>query len=283
MIRFTFASLGKFESLGFRLGGSGLGNILFPWARSIVYAKKNKLKRIQTTWPTLKIGPIIRKERDKRMYVNLFTGVDGISGINKFFLLNFSKNVKLFKGMDNLFDSFIHEQVFVKNELLSIINPYHIKMANRFNSNSIAVHIRMGDFQIPKGEDLLRNSIWNYRLPLQWYVAIIEKIRAVSNLPIYIFSDADNNEIKDILKLDNCYRADFGSSISDMIAISNSKLLIASASTFSMWASFLGQIPTLWFPGQMRQNLINDVNVFEGEIDYNDNLNDKLINIISNA
>ena len=49
-MKYTFASLGYLESIGIRLGGAGLGNILFPWATSIVYAKKHKLIRIQTTW-----------------------------------------------------------------------------------------------------------------------------------------------------------------------------------------------------------------------------------------
>ena len=29
-MKYTFASLGKMESIGVRLGGAGLGNILFP-------------------------------------------------------------------------------------------------------------------------------------------------------------------------------------------------------------------------------------------------------------
>ena len=90
MIKYTFASLGKLESIGLRVGGAGLGNILIPWATALVYAKKHKLLRIQTTWRTIKLGTFIRKERDKRMYLDLFTREEGVSGIRKFFLLNFS-------------------------------------------------------------------------------------------------------------------------------------------------------------------------------------------------
>ena len=45
-MKYTFVSLGKIESLGVRLGGAGLGNILFPWATSSVYAKKHNMIRI---------------------------------------------------------------------------------------------------------------------------------------------------------------------------------------------------------------------------------------------
>jgi len=55
-----------------------------------------------------------------------------------------------------------------------------------------------------------------------------------------------------------------------MIALSTAKVLVSSASTFSMWASFLGQMPTIWFPGQLRQKLLLNKNLFEGELDYND-------------
>ena len=44
-MKYTFVSLGRLESIGVRLGGAGLGNILFPWARAIVYAKNNNLQR----------------------------------------------------------------------------------------------------------------------------------------------------------------------------------------------------------------------------------------------
>ena len=35
-MKYSFVSLGKLESFGIRLGGAGLGNILFPWATAIV-------------------------------------------------------------------------------------------------------------------------------------------------------------------------------------------------------------------------------------------------------
>jgi hypothetical protein len=281
-MKYTFVSLGKLESLGVRLGGAGLGNIMFPWATALVYAKNNNLKSIQTTWKNLKFGTFIRKERDNRMYMDLFSETAGISGFKKFFLLNFSKNIKVFSGMHDLFEPFKSDQSFVKSELLKIINPYHIKKAKQFNSNSIAIHIRMGDFTNPINEKVLRNGAWNYRLPIKWYISLIEKVQKESNLPIYIFSDAEDCELKEILAYENCNRAYFGSAISDMLALSTCKVLISSASTFSMWASFLGQMPTIWFPGQMRQTLILENSKFEGEVDYDDNLPSSIIKEMKN-
>ena len=281
-MKYTFVSLGKLESLGIRLGGAGLGNIMFPWATALVYSKKHNLKRIQTTWRNIKFGTFIRKERDKRMYLDLFSETDGISGIKKFFLLNFSNNIKVFSGMSDLFEPFKNDHFFVKSELLKIINPLHIKRSEEFDGNSIAFHIRMGDFANASNEKVLRNGAWNYRLPIKWYISIIEKIQKESNLPIYIFSDAEDFELEEILVYDNCNRAYFGSAISDLLALSNCKVLISSSSTFSMWASFLGQMPTVGFPGQMRQKLIFEYSKFEGAVDYKDNLPSSIIAELKN-
>ena len=68
-----------------------------------------------------------------------------------------------------------------------------------------------------------------------------------------------------------------------MLALSRCKVLVSSASTFSMWASFLGQMPTIWFPGQMRQKLIINDKLFEGEMDYNDPLPTSIIQLLNNA
>ena len=120
-MKYTFASLGKLESLGVRLGGAGLGNIMFPWATALVYAKNNNLQIIQTTWKNLKFGTFIRKERDKRMYMNLFSETDGISGFKKFFLLKFSNNIKVFSGMNDLFEPFKKSKFLLNLSCLKLL------------------------------------------------------------------------------------------------------------------------------------------------------------------
>ena len=201
-MKYTFASLGKLESFGFRIGGAGLGNILFPWARAIVYAKEHNLIRVQTTWRGLKFGTFIRSERDKRLYFDLFTGRDGVSGIRKFLLLNFSNSVKVFSGMNNLFEPFQHQHTFVRSELLKIVNPFHIKKANIFPVDSVAIHIRMGDFRIPKNENILRQGGWNYRLPGDDGVLGKTSINLINDENPFGLDPQDPNSKDDILVMD---------------------------------------------------------------------------------
>jgi len=290
---FVFAKLSYFDSLGLRLGGPGLGNLLFPWARSVVFANKYNIKRINTTWPTLKIGPILRGEKDKRFYSDLFIENQNIGGIKKFLLLNFSKHIEesnkesifnktnfylprvvIFKGMEGLFKPILNERDIVSKELLNIVAPIHKQKILNHNKKAINVHIRMGDFANPPSEEFLRKGHWNYRLPLKWYISIINKIRKSINydMPVNVFSDGKDDELKEILQLPNVKRCYYGSAISDMLALSKGVVLIASASTFSQWASYLGQIPTIWYPGVHRHKLFINKDIFEGEIDYNDQI-----------
>lgn len=279
-MKYVFVSLGFMESFGFRLGGAGLGNILFPWARSLVYAKIHDSTNIKTTWLSVKAGTVLRSENDKRFYSDIFTNETGIYGIRKFLLLNFSNKIKYFSGMEGLFSDFVDEQEYIKQKLLSMTNPSYIQSAKKYPADGVGVHIRLGDFSEDHKEKKLRDKAWNYRIPIDWYIDMLEKVCRVKHMPIYIFSDGDNSELSKILALPNVYRVHYGSSISDMLALSNSKLLISSASTFSMWASFLGQIPTIWFPGQHRQRLISNKQIFEGELDYDSELPKSLIDFI---
>ena len=292
---YTFASFRRGESFGLRLGGPGLGNLLFPWSRAVVFAKKHNLKRINSTWRTLKLGPIIRGERDKRFYTDLFKENE-IGGLKKTILLNFAKKVDekdaeealrthslwprviVFKGLENSFYPVLNDHETVKRELLKIVSPRHKEAADKFEKNGISVHIRMGDFTIPPNEDVIRAGKWNYRLPIKWYANVIENIRKTTGkeVRVNIFSDGTDEELREVLKLPNTHRCFYGSAISDLLALSESPILIASASTFSMWASYLGRMPTIWFPGTHRVKMFKKDESFEDTLDYNQPISDRL-------
>ena len=84
------------HDLGFvRLGGAGLGNILFAYARAAVFAREHDCQLIWPTWPSIKLGPILRREADKRFYNDLFSNQSGhIGGLKKMWLLLTRTRVK---------------------------------------------------------------------------------------------------------------------------------------------------------------------------------------------
>lgn len=292
---YVFSKLSKLDCMGVRLGGAGLGNILFPWARAVIYAEKNNLLKINTTWRSLKVGPLLRGELDTRGYSDLFDD-NNISGIKKFILLVFGKRILekysegsilegnrwpilvIFTGMKNQMQDILHDSQIVKKELINITRKKNLEEIEVFDGKGISIHIRMGDFYTPASEDEIRAGKTNCRLPIEWYISVIEKIRTNvgHDVQVNVFSDGTDDELRKIMLLKNIKRHYYGSAIADMLALSKSEVLIVSNSTFSLWASYLGRMPTIWFPGTLREKLY-DNEIFEGEIDYTDDIPKKLL------
>jgi hypothetical protein len=284
--------LSKWDFSFFRFLGPGLGNLLFPWARFILATQKCGLTPISPTWLQIKLGPILRKETDKRFYFNLFKKKpEEISGIKKLMvLLKYSlvtedyveylksgiisqqNNIKIivFTGLSDYFNSIITEHASLHDELLKITRDEHKKGLTFDFRKSMSVHIRLGDFKGSKAT------------PFQWYITMLHKLRAElgRDWPIYIFSDGTDKELMPVMRLPNTTRLTFGSSLADLLALSKAHLLIGSAgSTFSQWASFLGRMPVIWPKGSLTQHLYYDNPLLEIECAQEEKLPEDFISI----
>lgn len=251
----------------FRLIGPGLGNLLFPWARALVYAEDTGAKLLAPTWPQMKIGTLIRREFDSRTYSNLFSpDKNMIGGLKRIYKLSFGKRISEtqahlartdeiveFRGMGELFAPLSGRHGLIRERLMNITRPEHLAGANYNFGRSITLHVRLGDFQAVS-ESQIRSGRTNSRIPASWYTGIIEKIRKELNetIPVYLFSDGTDAELEEIYKIGGVKRLNFGSAIADIWALSSSNVFVASGSTFSMWGSYLGQMPALWYPGQYK-------------------------------
>lgn len=264
---FVFAQLSKIDLYFTRLFGSGLGNILFPWARSVVSARKYGLQLIVPTWLNLRVGSIIRKENDLRFYSDLFINANNdISGFKKIFiLLSFKKiqenkldqfnvhdkGVVIFTGMQGFFQPIINDYKYINTQLVQMTSPKHLLGLSYDFSNSISLHVRLGDFKEGK-----------QTTPISWFVDIVNLVRknfSQSKMKVYIFSDGSDHELAELLALENSVRLSFGSSIADLLALSKSNVLVCSkGSTFSMWASYLGRMPVIWPIGSLMNRLYSD-------------------------
>lgn len=263
---YVFAKLVKYEFSFFRFGGGGLGNHLFPWARSVVAAEKYGLKSIEPTWFGIRVGSIIRKESDLRFYGDLFINQNSsICGFKKFLLLIFFKKISeidlggkwrqknsiaVFSGMSGLFQPILYNHRFVYEQLIRMTSPEYLKGLTYDFKNTISLHVRLGDFKVGKQETAIA-----------WFVDIVNLMRNKSglNLKVCIFSDGTDIELTRLLELENSCRLEFGSSIADLLALSRSYILVGSkGSTFSMWASYLGRMPVIWPVGGLTQRLYFD-------------------------
>lgn len=270
-MKYCYPHLGGKDLFFVRIAGPGLGNMLFPWARATVAVAKGECRLIEPTWPQIKIGPFLRRERDGRSYSNLFRkNCRAIKGLKRLSLLLIArrKNEKyideledgeivLFDGMDGYFSSILEDYDTVLHELCSIASKESLKGLSFDFKNSISVHVRLGDFSSQATQQEISRGKTNVRIPLEWYREMIMGIREVrgQDIKILIFSDGEDKELAPLLELAGSHRVSFGSALGDMLALSKSEILVASGSTFSMWASYLGRMPVFWHPGQRRQRL----------------------------
>lgn len=271
------------------LGRGGLGNMLLPWARCYIWSKDNNIAMIAPIWNKLRIGPYIRREKDKRNYQFLFDNKRYINGIERLFYLLFYKKVNecyknplsgncylfkrkiiCFKGLQDYFNPIKGRNEEILSELKKYTKNQYLpkKISKKF----IGIHIRRGDFSIPISDEILFSGGYNYQIKIDWYISILNKIRnkLEYNIKAIIFSDAKKNELVEISKLPNIEISISNNVITDLLILSSASIMIASGSTFSSWASFLGQVPCIWFPGQRREFLItsNNKTYLEPEINY---------------
>lgn len=258
-----------------KVGSFGLCHSLLAWARAVAWADQNGAKLIAPSWCSIRgrIGPVIRRERDKRRYHELFQFPRYITGFNKLYLLNTSKlvpidsstNTENFKTAPNVIfvfenliseneETYFHEIIdkreLIKNELLSITKPIYLPSFK--SENFIAVHIRCGDFQSQNVENATGDVLKNSRTPISWFAEMLTDIRSFlkCDIPAIVYSDGSSTEIGGILSLPNVKRSQYRASVTDLLDIGSSRLLLSSGSGFSMWGAYLGATSRICFPRQ---------------------------------
>lgn len=235
-------SLNDFAIL--RCGGPGLANCMFFAAMAYLKAKIENGVFIEPTWTKFSIGPLLRKEKDKRVYSHLFNTL-GIHGLKKVLFI-FRIKLRFIKD-----ENVVIYGPYDMAGYFTLLNPYHESVKNYFKaiekldiisaikpsvlSDAVALHVRMGDY--PDA----------YRVPLSWYQSMIKKIKSINpNQKFILFSDGSEEELKPLLQINNVEKVFFGNAYADIKAISYTKLLLASDSTFSAWGAFLGDVPILF-------------------------------------
>jgi hypothetical protein len=272
------------------LPNSGLGNRLFSWARCSIFAEVNKIPMLAPHWTQFKIGPLLRRESDARIYNNLFVSdpyVKGLVGLWHHLrgteipepedpqLIDLAKlpseSIVTFRGERERFRHLIGWHQFLGRKLFEITRPRWIREIQKLDEIPIGIHIRRGDFRPQESPDdlMFKGGI---RTPLKWFQDVLESIRACARFPVpaRIFTDGKAEEIETLLKLPNVRQINTGSAISDLLALSRARILIGSGgSSFSAWASFIGEMPSMTHPGQPLTwfNLSPSNDRFIGEID----------------
>jgi hypothetical protein len=293
---------------------AGLGNMLYIWAKAIVFADINGFSVVAPNWNQLRIGPYLRREKCKRFYGGFFSTQDYVPQL--FYYLERLKTGQAIYSNPDVFDpppqthlerlgdssskdrslyifdevplsiTFLSElrdfQPLVKKQLISMTRDRVLEAISKAPSPEIAIHVRLSDFSISTelasaSDEFMSYSAalearHNVRTPVDWYVQTLLKVRQIVgfDVPATVFSDGYDHELTELLALPSITRAPHSSALVDMLKMSKSKLLIAAAkSSFSAWASYLGQCPTVWHPIQPPTHYFPDAVqklVFEGSL-----------------
>jgi len=294
---FSYPRLSKADFAYFRIGGNGLGNLLFTWARCLSASRRNHWRMIWPAWYSHKPKNKRVNPYDHRTYGDLFIPTNEyISGLAKLPHLLFRRRISeaqlvqgppkpgqlvQFRGMEGKFEPFLHNLELVRTELLRITRNRHLVGYLADDPAPLALHIRRGDF-LRRGsfDDIVQNR--NSLLPLEWYIAALEQVRENIGKPVRasVFSDGTAEELAPLLRMKRVQRVEYGSSIADILAMARSRLLIGSDSTFSQWASYLGQVPGIWHPGKLKQSLMLLQPALETEWAQGDSMPDWVVPVL---
>lgn len=281
------------------VGSTGLGNRLLPWARCLIYARLHSLPMLATRWAQLPVGSFRRRDAEPRLYANLFSRpATDIGGWRRLYIRAFAKklsepdslvdampmpeglNLVVFAGLGNQFRQLQGWNETIGKELRAMTRRSWREKAEAISKPFVGIHVRRGDFQrVATGANVPHKH--NVITPLGWFIAALKLVRAqaLRNIPAVVTSDGTRDELAALLELDNVQLVSTGSAIGDLLLLSRSSVLLASGSTFSAWASYLGQVPTLSYPGQSLGRLFQLESVpgqLIGELDPNGYVSERL-------
>jgi hypothetical protein len=230
---------------------TGLGNLLLIWARAYVFSEINHIPMVTSSWWAFRWGAWLRNEKKKRLYWGYFreNGFLERLGIQWFRLTHkvvHEPPVQKIHDHDSGNELFLFDRVIadndlfgpirdysdlIKRKLYEMLNPKLKKQLETYVSPVISIHIRRGDFK-------MGNPI----TPESFFIKSINEIRKAANedLPVTVFTDANEDEIMEVLSLPETHLASPKADILDILLMSKSKFVILSrSSTFSYWAAFL--------------------------------------------
>lgn len=270
--------LGSSLDLGVaRVAGHGLGNCFYTYFHAAVLAQRSSARLIAPPWFSVKMGPVLRGSTSRRFYWRMFGPLDGdLSGVQKVNALLFRRprvvhqvdgtsEPILVPGALNLVAStrftfmglHSHRQM-IRERLLGIVKDPVPTGHGWGRAPYIAVHVRLDDFFPAVDPKRILSGESNLQIPMSWYLSIIDALRRrFGDREIRIFSDGTEEQLEPLLKLGaRLYRS--GSDMTDLLAMSGASLLVGSNSTYSRWAAFLGDMPSIWLktskPGEQPTN-----------------------------
>lgn len=268
-VLYAYAALGRF----------GLAHSLGAWGRATVWAHRNGARMIAPIWLRPRIGPYLRRERDKREYFRLFHAGDGIAGPQRLWLLGRLPRIDVgtgwpdpdilpsspllvvfpnkVTGNEDSFHQLRDEGALLRSRLLRITRARYVP--GPLPKDTLALHVRMGDFRAAPMSEVL-GATRNVVLPLDWFADRLAALRLAlgRQVPAIIYSDGSDADLGPLLAIPGARRAPQREAVGDLLAMGQSAAVISSGSNFSLWGAFLGGAARLCHPAQMLAQMYSD-------------------------
>jgi hypothetical protein len=266
-----------------KLPRTGLGNMLYVWARAAIFAHINHGQLFAASWSKFRIGPFLRREKSKRLYLGQLRNDNPLRRAQlTWHLLTrravhdpplqpvpvgaAARNLYVFSALGgdpgDSFRDFIPHRDFLKACLEAQLTRRIRARLAAVTAPVVGLHVRRGDFKLTQ---------W-YR-PIEYFCDRLNSVRAVCGrtLPATVFSDGTPEELAPLLNLPEVRLSPPQPDIVDMLQMSRSRLFIPSGvSTFSNWAIFLSNGVVIrdpaWPHKDARPAAIN-LEHFEGAVD----------------
>lgn len=229
------------------IGRAGLGNELFPWLRAYELSRKSGSELLPPRWLQLRVGPVLRREHDKRQYWRLFRRPTArqllLRSVSR--VLPNSLGAVQISGMDGFFEALNTQPETHRAFLERQARPGVIRETP--DRPHVSVHVRLGDFARPSENSSALTSD-NTAAPIDWYVATVLNIKELfPATDVIVSSDGTIEELSPLLDIPGVTRSKAANALDEIFLLARAVGLVGSRSTFTAWGAYLGTVP-LYLP-----------------------------------
>jgi hypothetical protein len=282
------------------VGRGSLGDKLFPWARCETFRHQWRVPMLAPRWGDAPRVPWIGRRKEGGSQTGSFVDPDWVRGLARLRILltahrasegdfvpgaedvggSRRKTLVVFAGVGDRFVPLLPHRELIRRRLSEMLSEKLRRgLAKQPASFVIGVHIHRGRSALSSSR-LLQDS--RPDPPDHWFVRCIQNLRKVLGFaaPARLFSDAPPNQLAALLSMPNVTLAQEASPVLKLFRLSRSRILLGGAgSSFSQWAAYIGDMPSLWYAGGAPQ-LQPDVPHFESETDLDGRLNREFSEVI---
>lgn len=252
---------------------AGLGNKLFSWSRAKHFSAEHQFQMIEPIWFSPRGAAITRGGINYTKALRKIWLFDNFKSEMQHlpFWYNYIYSNAAFKSCSDLnearvifendpkvniifkwnakhdFSDLLTYRKNIKDYLLQI-TPETSKryITNNSKSSFIGINVRTGKDFIPSSS----TTVGFRQTDLQWYINALRNLRNKgNNQPAVIVSDGGYKQLGLLLKEPNTHLLNASTALEDLMVLSNASILLGCGnSSFSAWASFLGDMQTYSSP-----------------------------------